>query len=170
MKNKQYTLPVGEHILKFLTKVENLIENDFAKLTISTEFQKCYKLMICKPNGKMHKHMKCNKIKHNIHNGFVYENGYENLINFISFNSMFKRNFGVSLCINITEFEKVPFEKKLYYKIYGFYIHSEVYQLPAKDVCASYSTCVKTGNSLKHDNYDIYCGEGDDQICGFDLN
>lgn len=104
-------------------------------------------------------------------NGYFYECGFNNLIDFIIFNATFSRPAGVTLKV-------MRVNKDLQYsgieELYGFSMgmvnHSlQLKQLTAEEVFSAFTTDAGTGNPIPPNSNHIYRGEDkNDVICGFD--
>ena len=165
-----------ETIDVFLHKAESLMEKDSARISmasITPNGYNTYDFVICKENSLLHKYMTENtNAKSSNENGIIYENTKNEVYNWMYDNLKTNYVIGCTLNVCITDITKIPPDKTLYHKLYGFFMDSNnLTQLTAAEVKEDHSTHAITNEQLKHIDDSIYCGyEKDDIICGFDLN
>lgn len=172
----------NDDIYKFIDYIESIIENDYYHLTLGVDEYRYYDICIMKQNGDMHKqYIKMGQLKNETPSklGYIYENGFEKLVNFISFNLLWERPIGYTVNNIITKGnirqlikENITVIRKYYgglvCNINGNFIFKKG---TAEDVKDSLTVNHQNGNEILPDKGHIYCGgDKDDIICGFELN
>lgn len=145
---------------KFTDTIESLIESDCSFMNTYHNEHVTYQSIIAREKGKQHKKMK-QYSSPVVRNGFIYEEGYENLKSFVNR----QLSYGNDLtCIFKADIEG---SKKLM-KVYVCYIFN-INGMMVFDFLKSHDVfdCFKQYVEIK--DFEIYSGlEKDDVICGFD--
>ena len=152
----------------FLDKIESLIENEDC-LIYSFSENKSYDFFIMENNCKMHIDLKKEGLlkKPKLRNNLVYECGYDNFINFLKYNLV----SGNLISISLTCKAKDGIFKKIY--CFSMFVNMdlevEVVQSTSSEVFNIFTSLDnEDGKNILPEKDYLYCGDGDDIICGFD--
>jgi hypothetical protein len=164
----------------FIKEIENLVEKDFGRLTVTSGVGEVYEFALFRKNGELHNTMLEKKIEfsENVHNdNFLFEIDLNNFKKFAQHS--FATNSGVGIILRTPISEGSVFDNKnkdkLLVKLYGFGIYLvndklTVNRFKANDLLKACTVNAETGEPIQAEKNVIYCGaEKDDVICGFDL-
>jgi len=162
-------------IKEFFSKVEGYIENDKCHLFFTTT-KDSYDFTIIKTDSDYMDYF-CEQLniskKKYSKKPFYYENGYNNIENYINYALLFG---SIGLIIKVPLFKKWNSEGKNLLKVYGFHLFLKddklvINQTSAEELVEAYSLDYKTREKINPPKDYIYCGgDNDDVICGFDLD
>ena len=168
-----------DKIDNFIETIESLIEKDYAFITAYNSNEESYIINIFKENSYFHKNASTETefTEDDFHNGFVFENGYENFKKFLLGSCLMFNVVSISIRVNVTNIEDVKDSdfSNFYQKVYGFGLMSngeqiELNNLSAKDLLETYTINSETGKPIEPEKNVIYCSlDKNDYICGFDL-
>ena len=162
----------------FLKIISKSLEKDRCHVFLTDNIYNPYDGIFCKKDSLFYKKIFKNDNNNEMffHNDLYHEHGYPTLFHWIT-RSLSHDNNIMSCVIStpISEFKNDESDKNVMLKKYGFILYRDenkliTNQLSAQEVMESYTKNYLTGEYIKPDKREIYCGKNnEDVICAFDL-
>ena len=172
-------IPQNKKIIDdFVIDFEDLIEGDECYITLTLSNNIFYNISVCKEGGFLHKRFIDKSIEIGCSNGFVYENGFEEFIEWLyHYSTINSITITINTAISNKDIKNMfDNNQKIIRKVYGAKLIKTGDKLSfkyisANDIMLLYTIDIETGDKVPVDENMIFCNMSNknDVICGFDL-